>query len=641
MTHTSGHSVAPDTEHVGPVPAYWAPVDLSTRELIAEYERTPFAARGLPSSVYDYIRNGAMIAPDRAALTYIPDARDPDTAVHVSHRETLRKITQAANLFQDLGVTGNDPVSILTAGTPEPQFALWGAQTAGIANPLNWMLDPKLLGDLISAIGSRILITFGGDAVTDPWPKVDEILENAPCVETVIRAGGARTGPAPRGVRILQLEDELNRYDGDALQRPRDIRPDTVGGIFATGGTIGAPKLAKVTHGGQIYASWASAISHRVPIGVVRFSASPMFHVHGLAVSQLTALALGGTTVLPTSGGWRGTGVIDNFWALVQRFDVESVPLLPTIANRLVQRPEAIPAHHPVKRVSSGSAPLSAEIANRFRKLTGVAIVEGYGLTETSGAVVSCPRGVEPVAGVVGMPVPYTDARVVRGGGGGELVECAPGEPGILHLRGPSVFAGYVDALQDEGALLEDGWLNTGDLASREANGFLRITGRLKDVIIRGGHNIDPAPIEEALFQHPRVADASVVGMPDADAGEVPVAYVVPVGGAALDLVDLAAHMRQQVRERAALPREYFLMDELPRTAVGKVRKNRIRLDAIVRAFGRLLDEAGLQGCYELAAEDQGAAGVDVGVTLLDDDPGSAERARAALSALTVRHRIL
>ncbi|AEA28856.1 Long-chain-fatty-acid--CoA ligase (plasmid) [Pseudonocardia dioxanivorans CB1190] len=624
----------------GPVPEYWEPVDLSSRELIDEYERTPLAARGLPSSVYDYIRDGARIAPQRTALLYVPDAHDPDSAVHVSHAELLRKITQAANLFGDLGVTGDDPVSILTAGAPEPQVAFWGAQAAGIANPLNWMLDPDMLGVLISTVGSRVLVAFGGDDVTDPWPKIDAILDHAPCVDTVIRAGGARTGHAPRGVRFLQLEDELERYDGETVGGPREIGWNTVGGIFATGGTTGAPKLAKVTHGGQIYASWGSAISHQVPVGVVRFGGSPMFHVHGLAITQLTALALGGTAVLPTSGGWRGPGVVDEFWNLAQRFAVDSVPLLPTIANRLVQRPEAIPAHHPIERVTSGSALLSAEIANRFRQLTGLAIREGYGLTETSGAVVSSPRGMVTVTGAVGMPIPYTQARVVRTDEDGKLVACAPGESGVLHLRGPAVFAGYVDPAQDDGALLEDGWLDTGDLFSVEENGFLRITGRLKDVIIRGGHNIDPAAGEEALFAHPRVTDAAVVGMPDTDAGEVPVAYVVPARGANLGLPELAEHTRHRVRERAALPREYIVVDELPRSPIGKVAKNRLRLDATSRVFTRLLDGAALVGRYELTAEDHGAAGIVVDVRLLDYDHCSAERARAALAALTVQHRI-
>lgn len=623
-----------------PIPPYWAMQDLSSRAKIEEYERTPLSERGLPTSVYDYIRNGATIDPDAIAFTYLPDMNDLDDVEHITHRQVLHRITQAANLFHSLDVRGEDVVSILTANTPEPQFALWGAQTAGIANPLNWMLEPELLGELITAAGSTILVSFGGDATTDVWPKIEAILAQAPTVDTVIRAGGSRSGPVPGGVRFLELVDELDQHPGDALIEPRNIQWDTVGAIFGTGGTTGTPKLARVTHGGQIYSSWGMAVSHQVPVGSVRFCASPTFHVHGIAVTQLTGLALGGTDIFPTSSGWRGPGVVDNFWPIVQRFSVTSVPLLPTIANRLVQRPDTVPANHTLDRVTSGSAPLSMEVADRFRALTGVSIAEGYGLTETSGAVVGCPRGVEPRPGIIGIPAPYTAARIVQQNPDGEHHECATDEPGILLLRSPGVFAGYLDARQNDGVVLDDGWLNTGDLASIDADGFLRITGRAKDLIIRGGHNIDPAPVEEALFEHPRVAEASVVGMPDPDAGEVPVAYVVVVEGAHLDVDELASHMRERVRERAAQPKQFFVLDELPKSPVGKILKNQLRVDAVERAFTRLLDEAGLRSRYELHSQDQGAAGIDVVVRLLADDPALLDRAQAALSSVTVRHRI-
>ncbi|MDV6279180.1 AMP-binding protein [Rhodococcus jostii] len=623
-----------------PIPPYWVTQDLSSRAKIKQYEQTPLPERGLPTSVYEFIRTGAMIDPEAIAFTYLPDVRDLTTAEHLTHRQVLRRITQATNLFHALGVRADDPVSILTANTPEPQFALWGAQTAGIANPLNWMLEPELLGELITATGSKILVSFGGDATTDVWPKLEAILAHAPTVETVIRAGGSRSGPVPAGVRFLDLVDELDQHPGDELIEPRRIEWDTVGAIFGTGGTTGTPKLARVTHGGQIYASWASAVAHRVPVGSVRFCASPTFHVHGIAVTQLTGLALGGTGIFPTSGGWRGPGVIDNFWPMVQRFSVTSVPLLPTIANRLVQRPADIPAHHTLDRVTSGSAPLSMEVADRFRALTGVSIAEGYGLTETSGAVVGCPRGVQPRPGIIGMPVPYTDAKIVQQNTNGTYTECGTGEPGILLLRTPGLFAGYLDARQNDGVVLADGWLNTGDLACIDSDGFLRITGRAKDVIIRGGHNIDPAPVEEALFEHPRVAEASVVAMPDPDAGEVPVAYVVVTDGAPLDVEDLASHLRTRVRERAAQPKQFFVLDELPKSPVGKILKNRLRVDAVERAFTRLLDVAELHGRYELHSQDQGAAGIDVVVRLRGDDPAMLDRARNALSSVTVRHRV-
>ncbi|MFC9871787.1 AMP-binding protein [Nocardia salmonicida] len=621
-------------------PGYWAKTDLSTRAKIKEFERTPLAERGLPTSVYDYIRAGAAIDPDAVAFTYFADAHDLETVQHITHREVLYRITQVANLLWSLKVEANDAVAILTASAPEPQFVLWAAQTVGIANPLNWMLEPELLGELITAAGAKVLVCYGGDATTDPWAKLEAVLGYAPAVEVVIRAGGSHSGARPSGVTCIDLLTVLDDFDGEILDHPRTISWDTVGAYIGTGGTTGAPKLARITHGGQIYASWASALSHQLPVGVSRMCASPMFHVHGIAVTQLTALALGGTAVFPTSGGWRGVGVVDNFWSIVEAFSVTSVPLLPTVANSIVQHPDKVPDKHTISRVSSGSAPLAAEVADRFRQLTGVGIVEGYGLTETSGAVVSCPRGVSPRAGVIGMPVPYTEAKVVRRDTSGEYVDTTTGEPGSLLLRCPSVFAGYVDPAQNTGVLLDDGWVDTGDLGSLDDEGFLRLTGRSKDVIIRGGHNIDPAPVEEALFTHPSVVEATVVGMPDPHAGEIPVAYVVAVGGE-VDLDELGNHIRDRVRERAALPKYIFLVQALPKSAVGKVLKNSLRVDATERAVTRLLDDAGLRNNYTVAVHDGGAAGIHVVVTVPRSQTPARDLAKAALSSLAVPHRVV
>ncbi|WP_346006792.1 AMP-binding protein [Janibacter terrae] len=619
----------------GTIPEYLATVDLATREQIEDFERTPLTDRGLPTNVLDYIRSGAAIDPDRAAIAWVPDARDLDSVELISHGQLVETIIRTTNLLAALGVRGDDVVSILTTGAPEPQYALWGAQTAGIANPLNWMLEPELLGEMITAVGARILVCAGGDDVSDPWGKLPEVLEHSPGVDTVIRAGGRRDGAVPEGVRFLELEEAILDHPGDHLTHPREITWETVAGIFGTGGTTGSPKLAKITHGGQIIASWAAAIAHQVAPGIVRVCASPFFHVHGVSISQLTTYALGGTAVLPTSGGWRGPGVIDNLWSMVTRLSIESVPLLPTIANRIVQKPEEIPDEHTVRWVSSGSAPLSADTARRFRELTGVAIAEGYGLTETSGAIVSCPRSVTPVPGIIGVPAPYHHAKVVQPG---TTDDCGPGEAGELLLRGPGVFPGYLDPRQDEGVLLADGWLRTGDMASMDERGYLSITGRAKDVIIRGGHNIDPAPVEEALFAHPGVLEASVVAKPDVDTGEVPVAYIVVAGDAPFDLDDLIAHMRRTVRERASLPREYIVIDELPRSAVGKVVKNQLRLDAIGTAVRELLDAAGLEGSHDVVTRDRGAQGVTVEVLM--DDEADTEVARTALATLTIHHTI-
>ena len=617
------------------IPGYWAKNDLSTAEKIRAFEGTPLSERGLPSNVYDYIRAGAEIDPEAPALIYLPEAGDLDTIVEFTHAEFLQRVTQSARLFASLNTEHRAPVSLINSNAPELSFALWGAQSVGVANPLNWMLEPDLLGEMITAAGSKILVIYGGDSDIDLWGKLPKILAAAPRVEVVIRAGGDRSGAIPTGVDFLEFEDELARFDGSVPLDTSGTVGTDVAAIFSTGGTTGSPKLAKITHLGQIYASWASAIMHQVPIGTRRFCASPAFHVHGIAITQLTAVAAGGTMILPTASGWRGKGVVENFWDIVCQFEVDNVPMLPTIANRIVRHPEDVPESHPLKVVTSGSAPLSASTAEKFEDLTGITVAEGYGLTETSGAVVSNPHGVSTIPGRVGMPNPYTGARIVRRDESGDLIDCAIGEVGVLLLHGPSIFAGYVDARQNEGVLLPDGWLETGDVAILDEDGFIRITGRSKDLIIRGGHNIDPAAVEEILFRHSKVVEGSVVGMPDADAGEIPIAYIVVTDASVATLDDIEAHVRAMARERASVPKKFFVVNELPKSPVGKILKSRLREDALQRGFEERLKVAGITD-YEVDVRNTGPGASTVCVLLPARDPAEEAAVRDALSTMSV-----
>jgi len=192
--------------------------------------------------------------------------------------------------------------------------------------------------------------------------------------------------------------------------------------------------------------------------------------------------------------------------------------------------------------------------------------------------------------GSAGHAVPYSRVRIVKVDGEGRLLgECATNEIGVVAMAGPGVFSGYRSEQHNVGAFVEPGWVNSGDLGRLDGEGYLWITGRAKDLIIRGGHNIDPLAIEEVFFQHPGVALVAVVGEPDAYAGELPVAFVQLKPGVSLDAGDLTEFVRDRTPERAAVPVQVYFIDTIPLTAVGKVFKPALRSDAAQRAIGRML----------------------------------------------------
>jgi fatty-acyl-CoA synthase len=208
--------------------------------------------------------------------------------------------------------------------------------------------------------------------------------------------------------------------------------------------------------------------------------------------------------------------------------------------------------------------------------------------------------------------------KAVRIGGDGSWADCAPGETGVLAIGGPAVFAGYVAGPRPDGfrlsqdGVVRDGWLNTGDLGRIDADGFVYLAGRAKDLIIRGGHNIDPRVIEEALQRHPAVSDAVAVGRPDRHSGEVPVAYVVPIGPGRFDEAELLAWAGAAIDESAARPKRIYPLDAIPLTAVGKQFKPALAADAAVRAATEALAAAGLANARVAAAHERGSLVVTV-----------------------------
>jgi fatty-acyl-CoA synthase len=338
---------------------------------------------------------------------------------------------------------------------------------------------------------------------------------------------------------------------------------------FHTGGTTGMPKIVQHKHSGVLYNGWLG--------GALLYSANdnvlcplPLFHVFAAYPIWAGCLASGAHMILPTPAGYRGEGVFDNFWQLIERWQATFFVTVPTAASALMQRPVNADISS-LNAVFCGSAPLPVELFRRFQTATGVEILEGYGLSEATCLISVNPKAGLRKVGSVGVILPYTDVKIFHCDSSGKVLKTMKTEEvGEICVSNPGVVVGatYTDASKNNGLYANKKYLRTGDLGRFDKDGYLWITGRAKDLIIRGGHNIDPAMIEEAMAAHVDVACAGAIGQPDAKAGELPCAYVELIDGATVTLDELIAFAKEHVQERAAVPKYLEIMDELPKTAV-------------------------------------------------------------------------
>jgi len=583
----------------------------ATKDDITQLEqRMPWPDSQPAQTLYELLTQTRDKHADLDAITFQMFSGPRDPAQTLSWRDFHGQITQAANLFRSLGVGETDTVAYILPNCLETAVTLLGGCVAGIANPINPLLEPEQISSILRETDAKVVVTLRAFPKTDVAQKVAEAVAHAPNVKTVLEVDllGYLTGLKklivplirPKNVtshhaKVLDFNVECAKHPADRLLFA-DSDGDRVAAYFHTGGTTGMPKVAQHKYSGLIYNGW---IGHTILFTEEDniICPLPLFHVFACHVILMAAVASGAHVIFPTPQGYRGDGVFDNFWKLVERWKVSFIITVPTAIAAKMQRPVDADISS-VKTAFSGSAPLPVELFHRFEKATGVTLVEGYGLTEAT-CLVSCnPVDGEKKIGSVGIPFPHTEIRILRHGPDG-ITECDIDEVGEICIDNPGVFEGstYTESDKNIDLFAYDIYLRTGDLGRVDADGYLWITGRAKDLIIRGGHNIDPAEIEEALAGHTAVAFAGAIGQPDAFAGELPCVYVELVDGADTSVDELLEWCKQHIHERAAHPKHLEILDELPKTAVGKVFKPDLRKRAITRVYSAALDEA------ELAAE--------------------------------------
>jgi fatty-acyl-CoA synthase len=613
------------------------------------------AERGLPNdlpeSSYDLLRRSAEVHGDRVAIAYFESVELHKQTRTLSYRDLFQGATRVANMFRKLGIGTGDVVALLLPNLPETHLVLWGAEAAGIAMPLNPLLEANAISALLTAAQAKLLVTVGHDP--ELIGKVIDALGKAPTIENVVLISHADLvcGERPRA-RFEALSGRLGIHDfmemfstspGDRLESGRKITPDEVASYFCTGGTTGLPKIAVRKHGQVVANVWMTSrmLGPALNKDSVLFCGLPLFHVNAVIITGLVPFFVGASVLLGTSQGYRTRDLIPRFWEIVEQHRVTAFSAVPTLLVSLLEYPSAGYDLSSFRFAICGASPLSAEVLQRFEQTCRISISEGYGLTESCCVASLNPIDGEHRPGSVGLPLPAQEIRtMILDESGGYVRDAVVGEIGVVAIAGPNVFSGYLDDKHNQRAWVDlrdhRKWLNTGDLGKLDKDGYLWLTGRAKDLIIRGGHNIDPSIIEEALYTHPDVALAAAVGRPDPRVGELPVAYVQLRGDASVDERSLLAHVSRNIGERAAMPKAITILDALPLTSVGKIHKPTLRHKESVLVTRDALQAANIgPSSIDLLEDGVGGGTIRIVASVHDE-----HRIREALRAFTFRYQV-
>jgi len=473
-----------------------------------------------------------------------------DEHVTWSYGEFAERVAQIAGGLRASGVRAGDVVGVVLPNGREYLEAWWAILwLGGVFNPVNPALAGREIVGILSDSGASTVL----------------------CEEATARALEEQRAELPllRDVVVVDRAegDPLTRLRADAVA-PADVDWDDLCSLVYTSGTTGRPKGAMLSHGNFI--ANIRMLGELVPVGRgdTLGMVLPLFHVNAQMVTTMMPMLLGAQVAM-----WQRFSA-STFWETVARFEPVTFSSVPTMLAALLHAPGADEAEtNTLRFVICGAAPLSPALFRRFEEKFGVAILEGYGLTEGT-----CTSTLNPFygprrIGSIGLPVRSQDV-VVRDEYG---EPAAPGVPGDVCVRGPNVMAGYYNRPDATAEALRDGWLYTGDVGYRDEDGFFFLADRKKDMIIRSGENVYPREIEDVLLEHPSVQGAAVVGRPDEIRGEEVHAVVVLAPGA--ELPGLEEHCRARLAG-FKVPTTWDVVDDLPKTSTGKIDKKPLRARA-------------------------------------------------------------
>jgi len=561
------------------------------RPWIASYaEGVPEDLDPVSGSLVDLVAASARDHPDAPALEFF--------GRETTYRDLLSAIDRAAAGLRDLGVRAGDTVAIVLPNCPQHIVAFYAILRLGaIAIEHNPLYTPRELRKQFDDHGAKTAIV---------WSKVVKTVQDFPADLAVPNLVSVDVTKAmPFGTRLaLRLPIEKARTSRHALHEkvggtvvwesllraaplPDSFpRPgtDDLAIIQYTSGTTGSPKGVSLTHRNLLSnaaqaRAWVPSI--RRGRGCVVYAVLPMFHSYGLTLCLTFAMSMGARLVLfPRFDP-------DMVLTATKKRPATFLPLVPPIAERMLRAAQEEGVSLAGTGVAiSGAMALPHELVVPFEAATGGYLVEGYGLSECSPVLMANPVADNRVPGTVGLPLPGTECRVVDPDD--PATDVPAGERGELLVRGPQVFQGYYGKPEETEQVFVDGWFRTGDIVRIDEAGFVRIVDRIKELIITGGFNVAPTEVENALVQHPDVADAAVVGLPSEHSGEEVVAAIVLKPGVTDPDVEAIREFARGILTPYKVPRRLFVVDELPKSLIGKVLRRQVRESLLTLTSGSL-----------------------------------------------------
>ncbi|MDF2679944.1 MAG: lcfA [Brevibacillus sp.] len=531
-----------------------------------EYPRVPLTY---------FLEQSAKNYPDSYAIYFM--------GKRITYRELLQMSYQFAHALMSRGVKKGDRVAIMLPNIPQAVISYYGALFAGatvvMTNPL--YTERELIHQLNDS-GAETMITL--DLL---YKRVSSIKASTPLKQLIVTSIGdflpfikkllyplvqKKEGHNPQVPYGSEIEPFLSILKESAANPVKaHIDPDEdIALLQYTGGTTGVAKGVMLTHGNLIANSiQCQAVLYKLKKGKERIlGALPLFHVYGLTTVMNKGISIAAEIILVPKYD------VKQIFDMIDKVKPTLFPGAPTMYIALINHPDL--KNHDLSSIEacvSGSAPLPVEVQNKFEELTRGKLVEGYGLTEASPVTHSNPIWGKRITGSIGLPWPDTDCRIVDTATGEALPQ---GEVGELAVKGPQVMKGYWNRPEETAAILQDGWLLTGDMGYMDEEGYFYIVDRKKDMIIAGGFNIYPREVEEVLFEHPAIQEAAVIGVPDPYRGETVKAFVVFKQGQQASEEELEKHCRQRLASYK-IPRKYEIRTDLPKTMVGKVLRRQLQ----------------------------------------------------------------
>lgn len=544
--------------------------------------------KGVPTTLtypqtplHKLLDDAAAEYPDRTAIIFGAVAHklpgQPLMDAKLSYRDLRDAVNRFANALIKLGVKKGDRVAIYLPNCPQFVIAYYAALKAGaVIAPVNPIYTPRELEFILQDSGAETII-----ALSQFYPKLQEVRGRTK-LKNVIVANIKEYFPSfLKTLFSLAMEKkEGHRVElvaGDhwfqevmkneaALAPNVDVKPDDDAVLLYTGGTTGLPKAAQLAHRNlmantvqlRAWIPWAKEANEGF------LTALPMFHSYAMTTCLNEAMHLAGTLILIPN-----PRDLDHVLKAIDRHKPSFFPGVPTLYTAINNNPNVTKYDlKSIKACISGAAGLPVEVAKKFGEITGGRLVEGYGLSEASPVVTANPVTDKNRIGTIGVPVPDTDVKLFDVETGDK--EVPVGQPGELCVKGPQVMKGYWNKPDETMKTIRDGWLHTGDVAVMDEDGYFRIVDRLKEMIISGGYNIYPREIEEVLYQHAAVLEATAIGIPDAYRGESAKAFVVLKPGQTATAEELIAFCKQNLAPYK-VPRAIEFRDALPKTMIGKI----------------------------------------------------------------------